>query len=329
MGGDFSKAAAQTGADKFSDYVLPFQLEASGARGRLIRLGPAADAILTKHDYPEPVLLLLGEAVTLTAMLGASLKFDGKFILQTQSGGPVKLLVVQYTAPGHLRGYASYRREDIIRAVNGGARPKALLGEGHLAMTIEPGAGMERYQGIVALAGGTLTDAAHEYFDQSEQIPTFIRIAVARHYTGASSTGPGHWAWRAGGLMVQKLTAEGGRRGGEALPPEMSREDDGEGWRRAVALAATVEDHELLDPTLPPERLLWRLFHEEDVRAFEAAPLDARCTCSRERVETMLAQFSPDKLEDLADGNVIAVTCEFCNTSYQFEASRYLNPGGE
>jgi molecular chaperone Hsp33 len=330
MGGDFDRAAARTGADKFNDYVLPFQLEASGARGRLIRLGPAVDTILTKHAYPEQVLLLLGEAVTLTAMLGASLKFDGKFILQTQSDGPVRLVVVHYTSPGHLRGYASYNREDFIRTVNGGTKPKVLLGEGHLAMTIDPGAGMERYQGIVALAGGTLSDAAYEYFDQSEQIPTFLRIAVARHYTGASGTEPGYWTWRAGGLMVQKLTAEGGRpQGGEVLSPGTARADDGEGWRRAVALAATVEDHELLDPMLPPEHLLWRLFHEEEVRAFDAAPLDAQCNCSRERVEAMLAQFSPDELEGMAEGNVIAVTCEFCNTSYQFEASRYLKSGGE
>jgi molecular chaperone Hsp33 len=329
MGGDFDTAAAHTGADKFNDYVLPFQLEASGARGRLIRLGPAVNEILTKHDYPEPVLLLLGEAVTLAAMLGASLKFNGKFILQTQSDGPVRFLVVHYSAPGHLRGYASYNREDFIRAVNGGTKPKVLLGEGHLAMTIDPGAGMERYQGIVALAGGTLLDAAHEYFDQSEQIPTFIRIAVARHYTAASGA-PGQWTWRAGGLMVQKLTAEGGRpRGEEPLPPEISAGDGGEGWRRAVALASTVEDHELLDPMLQPERLLWRLFHEEEVRAFEAAPLDAQCNCSRERVDAMLAQFSQDEIEEMAEGNVIAVTCEFCNTSYQFKASQYLKPSGE
>jgi molecular chaperone Hsp33 len=109
----------------------------------------------------------------------------------------------------------------------------------------------------------------------------------------------------------------------------MNPGDGGEGWRRAVALAATVEDHELLDPTLPPERLLWRLFHEEEVRAFDAAPLDARCNCSRERVDAMLAQFSPDEIADMTESNIIAVTCEFCNTSYQFEASRYLKPGEE
>ncbi len=328
MDGDYGRGAWGTGADKFNDYVLPFQLEASGARGRLIRLGPAVDEILNKHAYPEQVLLLLGEAVTLTAMLGAALKFDGKFILQTQSNGPVSFLVVHYSSPGHIRGYASYNPGDFVRAVNGAAKPKTLLGDGHLAMTIDPGAGMERYQGIVALKGSTLADAAHEYFDQSEQIPTFIRIAVARHYTGPGAGVPGHWTWRAGGLMVQKLTAEGGRpRGDEVLPPTTVESDDD--WRRALALAATVEDHELLDPALPAERLLYRLFHEEAVRAFEAAPLDAQCNCSRERVENMLDQFSPEELEGMADGNVITVTCEFCNTNYQFDASRYLKPAGE
>ncbi len=329
MGEDYGKAASLTGADKLNDFVLPFQLEASGARGRLIRLGPAVDEILTKHSYPEPVLLLLGEAVTLTAMLGATRKFKGKFILQTQANGPVSFLVVHYSSPGHLRGYASYKSEDFIRAMNGGAAPKSLLGDGHLAMTIDPGAGMERYQGIVALTGSTLADAAHEYFDRSEQIPTFIRIAVARHYTGPDGAAPGKWAWRAGGLMVQKLTAEGGRFGGEDVPPVVASAGDDDGWRRALALAATVEDHELLDPVLPPERLLYRLFHEEAVRAFRASPLAARCNCSRERVENLLGEFSADELQDMAEGNVITVTCEFCNTNYKFDADRYLEPTDE
>ena len=257
MGGDYGSFIEVTGAG--NDYVLPFQLEASGARGRLIRLGPVVDEILTKHAYPEQVLLLLGEAVTLTAMLGAALKFDGKFILQTQSEGPVSFLVVHYSSPGHVRGYASYNRDDIAGSMNGADAPKPLLGDGHLAMTIDPGAGMERYQGIVGLAGNTLVDAAHEYFDQSEQIPTFIRIAVARQFTAGEGANPGKWTWRAGGLMVQKLTREGGRQESDDYSqPEAGNVDD-DGWRRAQALAATVEDHELLDPTLSPDRLLYRL----------------------------------------------------------------------
>jgi molecular chaperone Hsp33 len=320
--------AGGTGADKYSDYVLPFQLEASGARGRVIRLGPVVDEILTRHDYPEPVLLLLGEAVALTALLGASLKFDGRFILQTQSDGPVSFMAVQYSSPGHLRGYAAFNADDVASAGNGSAGAKALLGGGQLGMTIDPGADMERYQGIVALTGETLADAAHEYFARSEQIPTFIRIAVARHYTGPDGSTPGKWTWRAGGLMVQKLTAEGGRFGaGAGLTHEMTGDDDG--WRRALALAATVEDHELLDPALPPERLLYRLFHEEEPRAFNASPLAARCGCSRERVEAMLEHFSARDIADMAKEGVIAVTCEFCNRDYKFDADRFLKAAEE
>ncbi len=323
MGGDYGRFADVTGASKFNDYALPFQLEASGSRGRLIRLGPVVDEILNRHAYPEQVLLLLGEAVTLTAMLGAALKFDGKFILQTQSNGAVSFLVVHYSSPGHLRGYASYNRDDL--GANGGGASKPLLGDGHLAMTIDPGTGMERYQGIVGLAGNTLVDAAHEYFDQSEQIPTFIRIAVARQFTAGDGASPGQWTWRAGGLMVQKLTREGGRQDSDDLSQPGGTSVDDDGWRRAQALAATVQDHELLDPALSPERLLYRLFHEEQVRAFEATPLDAQCNCSRERVETMMNQFSPEELDGMAEDDVITVTCEFCNTHYKFDASQPAN----
>ena len=322
MSGDHASSAGVTGADKFNDYVLPFQLEASGARGRRKRHGPVVDEILGRHAYPEQVLLLLGEAVTLTAMLGAALKFEGKFILQTQSNGPVSFLVVHYSSPGHVRGYASYNRDDLVRSANGAGASRALLGDGHLAMTIDPGAGMERYQGIVALAGNTLVDAAHEYFDQSEQIPTFIRIAVARHYAAGGGANSGHWTWRAGGLMVQKLTREGGRQQSDDFSPQAAGVDD-DGWRRAQALASTIEDHELLDPTLSPERLLYRLFHEEEVRAFDPAPLDSQCNCSRERVENMLDQFSAEELDGMGEDGVITVTCEFCNTHYKFDAGRF------
>ncbi len=328
MSGDYGSFDGVTGAGKFKDYVIPFQLEASGARGRLIRLGPVVDEILTRHAYPDQVLLLLGEAVTLTAMLGAALKFEGKFILQTQSNGAVSFLVVHYSSPGHVRGYAAYNRDDLGTPPNGGEASKPLLGEGHLAMTIDPGAGMERYQGIVGLAGNTLVDAAHAYFDQSEQIPTLIRIVVARQFTAGDNGGPGQWSWRAGGLMVQKLTREGGRQGSDDYSQPDADSADDDGWRRAQALASTVEDHELLDPTLSPERLLYRLFHEEEVRAFEAMPLDAKCNCSRERVEDMLNQFSAEELDGMAEDDVITVTCEFCSTHYKFDADQYLKGDG-
>ncbi|NJM34374.1 MAG: Hsp33 family molecular chaperone [Rhodomicrobium sp.] len=295
------------------DYILPFQIESSGARGRLVRMGPAISDVLGKHDYPEAVSAILGEAMTLTAMLGASLKFDGKFILQTSSQGPISFLVAHYHAPGNIRGYASYDEaafdEDSPEKPSGGA----LLGEGHLAMTIDQGPEMERYQGIVPLEGGTLSEAADLYFRQSEQLPTFIKIAIARQYEGGKDNKPGSWSWRAGGLMVQKLTEEGGA-------PRTNGHDAEDAWTRSRLLAETVEDHELLDASLAPERLLYRLFHEEQVRAFPAMPISAFCQCSRERVEQMLENFSQEDIEDMTEDGKVKVTCQFCNTRYDFDA---------
>jgi molecular chaperone Hsp33 len=298
------------------DIVLPFQIESSGARGRLVRLGPALTDILSKHDYPEPVSKLLGEAMTLTSMLGAALKFDGKFILQTNSDGPVSFLVAHYHAPGNIRGYASF---DDAAFAEGTETPK-LLGGGHLAMTIDQGPEMDRYQGVVPLEGGNLSEAADLYFRQSEQLPTFIRIAVARHYEGGRADQPGGWSWRAGGLMVQRLTEEGGT-------AHTNGHDADDAWTRAHLLAATVEDHELLDPMLEPERLLYRLFHEERVRAFDATKISAFCQCSRGKVENMLASFSTEDIVDMAEDGRVKVTCEFCNTEYDLDVNDVLRIG--
>jgi molecular chaperone Hsp33 len=310
------------------DYVLPFHIESAGAKGRLVRMGRAIDDILSRHDYPEPVSALLGEAVALTALLGAALKFEGKLILQTRSEGPVKFLVVHYDEPGKVRGYVNFDAAQVEQAQAKGGGGASLLGEGHLAMTIDPGAGKERYQGVVEIRSTNLTGAALVYFDQSEQIPTFLKIAVARQYRSGGlaksqrrpngrTTGmqPGVWSWRAGGVIVQKLP-EG--QGGQDVR-------EGEDWRRAEALAATVEDHELLDPTLPPERLLYRLFHEEGVRAFKAKRLQACCPCSRERVAGLLKSFSRPEIEDMAKDGLITVTCEFCSSRYEFKAVEFLD----
>ena len=208
--------------------------------GRLVKLGPTVDTILSRHAYPEPVSKLLGEAVALTALLGAALKFEGKFILQASTDGPVDLLVADYQVPGGLRGYARFSAERLAELPVGGR----LLGEGHLAMTIDRGVDTERYQGVVPLEGESLTEAADTYFRQSEQLPTFIRLAVARHYR-AGSAGGRSWTWRAGGLLVQKLTREGGR--SVAREAAFSEEDwtrakgagrDGRGSRAARSVAA-------------------------------------------------------------------------------------------
>src|ERR1700683_4064542 len=172
------------------DAVLPFEVDALDLRGRLTRLGPALDDVLTRHDYPTPVGKLLGEAIVLTTLLGSSLKFDGRFILQTQTDGPVSFLIVDFQAPDRLRAYARFDAKRLKDGQDSGA----LLGHGHLAMTIDQGPDMSRYQGLVALEGGNLEDAAHEYFLRSEQIPTRVRLAVGEEWRGGqgSEQGPRH-----------------------------------------------------------------------------------------------------------------------------------------
>jgi molecular chaperone Hsp33 len=294
------------------DLILPFQAEHADVSGRLVKLGPVVDTILSRHAYPEVVSQLLGEAVALTALLGAALKFEGKFILQASTDGPVDLLVADYQVPGGLRGYARFSKDRLEALPPDGS----LLGQGHLAMTIDRGTDTERYQGVVPLEGESLTEAADTYFRQSEQLPTFIRLAVARHYR-AGDKGERAWTWRAGGLLVQKLTREGGR--SSARVSALAEED----WARAKALAETVEDHELLDPMLPADRLLYRLFHEEQVRAFRAVPLESYCSCSQARVEELLKRFSPEDLAEMVVDGEVWVTCEFCNRRYRFDPASF------
>src|SRR6476661_5723066 len=188
-------------AKAVDDIVLPFEVSKLDLRGRVVRLGPVVDEILEKHDYPQPVAKLLGEALVLTVMLGSALKIEGRFILQTQTDGPVRMLVVDFTAPGKVRACARFDAARVAGAIEAGkASAGALLGHGHLAMTIDQGADTSRYQGLVALEGGSLEDAAHEYFKSSEQIPTRVRLAVGEEM----SPGSGH-RWRAGGMLLQFL----------------------------------------------------------------------------------------------------------------------------
>lgn len=303
------------------DLILPFHADRAGVIGRMVRLGATVDTVLTRHDHPEPVSHLLGEALALTAMLGASLKFEGKLILQTSTDGPVDLMVVDYQTPGRLRGYARFAKGRVAALDDKLPAGGALLGQGHLAMTIDGGSERERYQGIVPLEGGGLTQAAHTYFRQSEQLPTYVRLAVARHFERKSGNGGGQWSWRAGGLMIQKLTREGG---GGSVGDEPAADED---WTRARLLAATVEDHELLDPTLGSERLLFRIFHEEEVRVFPALELQTYCSCSRAGVEGLLARFSAEDLADMVVDDAVTVTCEFCNRRYHFAADELSRAG--
>lgn len=316
-------------AESGDDVVVPFTLDTLDSRGRAVRLGPALDTILAQHNYPAPVARLLGEAVTLAALIGSSLKFEGKFILQAQTDGPVDLIVVDLDAPDGLRGYARFNAETLDAALAAGqTSPGDLLGKGHLAMTVDQGAHMERYQGIVPLDGGSLEEAAHVYFAQSEQLPTRVRVAVAEF----SARGSSRPQWRAGGMMVQYLPDEGGRQFAD-LPGDGDFENDetrdptfeeSNNWTETRVLFDTITDAELADPEISPERALFRLFHESGVRVYEPARLEARCTCSADRIEDMLkTSFTSEDREEMTVDGQIEVTCEFCSTSYQFSAHHF------
>ncbi len=312
---------AQTSLD---DTILPFEVSALDSRGRIVRLGAAVDAILTNHDYPLPVAKLLGEAIVLTVMLGSALKFEGRFILQTQSDGPVGMLVVDFTTPGKVRACARFDAGRVAAAMAANAaEPGKLLGRGHLAMTIDQGPDMSRYQGLVPLEGNGLEHAAHEYFLRSEQIPTRVRLAVAEEFRAGDNGA--RRRWRAGGILLQFLPKSGERARqpdldpGDAPPgtaPHMPPED--EAWVEGRSLVATVDDIELIDPALSSERLAYRLFHEHGVRVFRTAPVRAQCSCSRRSVETMLRSFPQEDRDDMVENGKITVTCEFCSSTYVF-----------
>ena len=220
------------------DLVLPFRTVRSGVIGRLVRLGPAVDEILSHHAAPQAVSQTLGEAVALTALLGTALKIDGKLTLQTKTDGLLDFLVVTYEPPGRLRAYARYDKKRV--GADDDIAQGELIGSGHLAITIDPGEEMERYQGIVALNGESIGEAALSYFHQSEQLPSFVRLAVARHYTAGEKGAPGRWQWRAGGLMIQHLARAGGS---EASPEDADEAPEFErGGRRLGAHAHPRRD---------------------------------------------------------------------------------------
>jgi len=307
------------------DIVTPFEVAKLDLRGRVVRLGSVVDEILAKHDYPPAVAKLLGEAVVLAVMLGSALKIDGRFIMQTQSDGPVRMLVVDFTTPGKVRACARFDKNRVAEAIAAGQTDAgALLGKGHLAMTIDQGPDMNRYQGLVALEGGSLEDAAHEYFRRSEQIPTRVRLAVAEELRQAKG-GVSH-RWRAGGIMLQFLPKAPERARVADLHPgdapegmELHSLPEDEAWVEGRALVSTVEDLELVDPALSSERLVYRLFHEPGVRVFRGSPLRAECSCSRDSVEAMLKSFSQDDRDHMVEDGRISVTCEFCSANYLFE----------
>ncbi|QKV19365.1 Hsp33 family molecular chaperone [Oricola thermophila] len=312
------------------DAVVPFRVDALDARGRAVLVGPMLDAILDRHDYPEPVARLLGEMIVLTVLLGTSLKFQGKFIVQSQTEGPVSLLVVEFATPDGVRAYARWDDDAVNAAVESGkADPEALLGKGVLALTVDQGTYMNRYQGIVALDGSSLEEVARSYFRQSEQIPTELRLAVGR-LTLRGEDGRSRTHWRAGGILVQFLPDSPERARMADLHPgeapegtELHAVEDDDAWREVKALLDTVADDELVDEGVGVHTLLYRLFHERGVTASDPAPVVNRCTCSRERVTDMLGAMSAEERADSVEGGKITVKCEYCSSVYTFDPSEF------
>lgn len=306
--------------DALPDFVLPFEVKPLGIRGRIVRLGPVIDDILSRHDYPPPVSALLAQGVALTALLGSALKFEGKFILQTKTDGPVSMIVADYVAPNGVRGTTRFDKAADLA----GRDEKSLLGSGYLGMTVDQGEGMDRYQGLVPLGENTLAEAAHTYFKQSEQIPTRLRLAAGP----LSVKGDKAAHWRAGAIVVQHLPREGGmsaiqHSSGDAPEGSETPVTEHDDWVKAKLLLDTVEDHELLDPTVSAEELLYRLYHEDGVTVYPATQLARHCTCSAGAVETMLRSFSPQERTDMVENGAITVTCEFCSTRYTFTPDQF------
>ncbi|MET3613705.1 molecular chaperone Hsp33 [Rhizobium aquaticum] len=306
------------------DNVVPFQVEGLDVRGRAVQIGPMLDAILARHDYPVPVARLLAEAIALTVLLGTSLKFEGKFIVQTQGDGPVDLLVADFSTPDSLRAYARFDEERVKEAMEEGlTSPPDLLGSGILAFTIDQGAHMGRYQGIVEMDGSSLEDIAMVYFRQSEQIPTAVRLSVAELLDRDEAGKPRH-RWRAGGLIAQFLPEAPERMrqpdlpGGDGDEGHEIEEDDN--WTEARSLVATIDADELTDPHVGAERLLYRLFHERGVRVFEPQKVYDRCSCSRDKIAGVLRGLEAEEVDQGFEDGVITVTCEFCSQVYRYTA---------
>ncbi|KQY75247.1 Hsp33 family molecular chaperone [Brevundimonas sp. Root1423] len=304
--------AHTTPANPADDLAAAFQIEGWPVRGRLVRLGETIDAILSAHNYPEPVAALLGEACALAALVGSSLKFEGRLIVQAQGDGPVRYVVADYDTQGHMRGYCRFDEAEVAEASQGFARPgaRSLLGQGVFVMTLDRGPDFERTQGITPIEGESLSLAAEHYFQQSEQIPTKVRLSV-----GSITTDEGT-GWRAGGALIQLIAGDDARGSTE------------EAWDRSRAFFQTLGDDELLDPTITPETLLFRLFHEDGVRLEDARALVAQCRCSRDRIAGVLTSFKPEERAEMveADGK-IRVTCEYCATVYELEPEEITAEG--
>ncbi|MGD1933934.1 MAG: Hsp33 family molecular chaperone [Candidatus Phaeomarinobacter sp.] len=315
--------------DSTDDLVLPFAIEGMSVRGRVARTGPVISDILGRHNYPPAVSRVLAETLLLASMLGTALKLEGRFTVQTSSDGPVDLLVADMTKDGGLRGYAHFDSAAVEALGTETPTLEALTGKGSMALTIDQGPGRNSYQGVVPLEGESISACGEDYFRRSEQLPTLIKLVVAETFErGADGAAGG--GWRAGGIMIQQMPEDGGfvrdLDPGDAPDGTTSIEDraEDENWNRAKILMETVEDHELVDPALASETLLFRLYHEDGVRAFAAHPLSFSCRCSQDYIKGVLDGFGPDEMADMhTDDGRIEVRCEFCSSTYEFDPKEF------
>jgi molecular chaperone Hsp33 len=294
--------------------VQPFHLREKPVRGRLVRLGPLAEALLGRHPtLHSAILTLTGEAMALTAALASALKFKGSFSLQAKGDGAVPMLLADCTDGGALRGYARAEPAKLEALMASGApSAKALLGDGYLAFTCDQGPDMERYQGIVAIEGETLAAMTGTYFRTSEQLRSQVHLACANTPDG----------WRASALVIERVAAEGGA---EPKPDDEAHDD---AWETAQALAATITPAELLNDALTGERLLHRLFHAEGLVVDRPRTLSYGCRCSRARLAQVLEGFPDGDLDYMVKDGAIVMTCEFCNLDFRFARTEVEGKAG-
>lgn len=288
-----SEPAHHLGAD--DNIVSAFQIENRPVRGRIARLGSTLDLIAGAHDYPRPVARLVAEAAILAVLVGDTLKFDGRLIVQANGEGPVRFVVAEWVKGQGVRAMAQLIPGETIAD---DASLHDLLGKGSFAMTIDPGEGKERYQGLVALEGESLSACAETYFAQSEQVPTMIRIAAGEVVTGDTPA-----EWRGSGAIIQ------------AIAPDAARGDVAEDWHHVRALFGTIAPDELIDPAISAGDLLFRLFHEDGVRMFEPVAVPRYCPCTTAKLVNVLASFDPS---EIGEDDPVAMTCEYCNRRFEF-----------
>ncbi|MEL6610290.1 MAG: Hsp33 family molecular chaperone HslO [Pseudomonadota bacterium] len=309
----------------WDDTVLPFQLDRSDIRGRVARLDGVLDEVLSQHDYPTGIEALVAEMSLLTALIGQTIKLRWKLSLQVRGDGPARLIATDYYGPAEegeparIRAYASFDKDRFDET----AEPFSQIGKGYFAILIDQGQGMTPYQGITPIAGGSLSACAETYFAQSEQLPTRFSLTYGR------SSAPGEpESWRAGGVMLQHMpeaspfvaTDGSSGEGGLLQAADILDEDAGENWLRANTLLDTVEDLELIGPSVQPTELLTRLFHEEQPRVFDAQPVKFGCTCSADRVRQSLSIYSARDIAHMTlDNGTVTADCQFCGAHYSFD----------